>query len=56
MEKKIYPVQEIMINGPGIKECILGKEDLSRINQIIHEGGKASLQRQNLVQLVSINR
>lgn len=39
--KKIYPVQEIMINGPGIKECILGKEDLSRINQIIHEGGKS---------------
>tara|TARA_B100000925_G_scaffold291751_1_gene281175 strand:- start:4389 stop:5483 length:1095 start_codon:yes stop_codon:yes gene_type:complete len=39
--KKIYPIQEIMINGPGIKECILGKEDLSRINQIIYEGGKS---------------
>ena len=38
--KSIYPAQEIMINGPGVKECICGKDELSRINSIIHEGGK----------------
>jgi twitching motility protein PilT len=27
-----------MLTGPGIKECILGQEDISRINTIIASG------------------
>jgi len=36
--KKMIPVQEILINGPGVQECIIGKEDMARINKIIEEG------------------
>jgi twitching motility protein PilT len=35
--------QEIMVNTPGIRECILGDEPISRINSIIMQGkGKES--------------
>ena len=27
-----------MVNSPGIKECILGEEPISRINSIISQG------------------
>ena len=36
--KKMIPVQEILVNGPGIQECIVGKEDTSRIIKIIQDG------------------
>src|SRR5690606_17751703 len=37
-KKKVVIAQEIMLNNPGVKECILGKEPLSRINTIISQG------------------
>jgi len=30
--------QEIMLTNPGIKDCILGKDDINRIHQIINQG------------------
>lgn len=40
---RVVVAQEIMVTSPGIKECILGKEDLSRIPQIISQGqGKST--------------
>lgn len=40
---EVVIAQEIMVNSPGIKDCILGKEDLSRIPQIISQGqGKST--------------
>lgn len=39
----IVIAQEIMVNTPGIRECILGDEPISRINSIIMQGkGKES--------------
>ena len=46
--KKVFPAHEIMLNGPGIKECILGKEPLTRIHQIIYESGKNYSSKNNL--------
>ncbi len=37
-KKKVVIAQEIMINNTGVKECIMGKEPLSRINTIIAQG------------------
>lgn len=37
-KKKVVIAQEIMLNNPGVKECIMGKEPLSRINTIISQG------------------
>lgn len=37
-KKSSIVCQEIMVNTEGIKECILGKEDLSRIKEIISKG------------------
>ena len=37
-KKKVVIAQEIMLNNPGIKECIMGKEPLSRISTIISQG------------------
>jgi twitching motility protein PilT len=35
--------QEIMVNSPGIKDCIIGKDDINRIPHIISQGvGKAT--------------
>lgn len=43
VDGRVVVAQEIMINSPGIKECILGKEELSRIPQIISQGiGKST--------------
>lgn len=36
-DRSVYMAQEIMITGPGVKECIIGKEPLSRIAKIIEE-------------------
>jgi len=36
--KGVVLAVEIMINGPGVKECILGEEPLARIQEIIEEG------------------
>ncbi len=36
--KGVVLAQEIMINTPGVKECILGTEPLARINEVIAEG------------------
>jgi twitching motility protein PilT len=36
--KSIMVAMEIMVNGLGIKECLLGKEDFSKINSIISKG------------------
>jgi twitching motility protein PilT len=35
---EIIIAQEIMISGPGVKECILGQEPLHKIYQIIQNG------------------
>ncbi len=35
VKNSIVLAQEIMITGPGIKECIIGKEDMSRIRNIL---------------------
>lgn len=37
-KKKVVIAQEIMLNNPGVKECIMGKEPLSRISNIISQG------------------
>ncbi len=37
-ENGIVIAQEIMVTGTGVKEAILGKEDLSRINTIMTQG------------------
>jgi twitching motility protein PilT len=37
---KLYVAQEIMVNNPGIKECIEGKESLEKINNFISRGGE----------------
>lgn len=37
-KKKVVIAQEVMINNQGVKECIMGKEPLSRINTIIAQG------------------
>lgn len=39
-KKKVVIAQEIMLNNPGVKECIMGKEPLARINSIISQGRK----------------
>jgi twitching motility protein PilT len=40
---KTVIAQEIMVTTPGIKDCIIGKDDLSRIPQIISQGqGKST--------------
>jgi twitching motility protein PilT len=36
--KSVLVAMEIMINNLGIKECLLGKEDFSKINSIISKG------------------
>jgi twitching motility protein PilT len=36
--KSIMVAMEIMVNGLGIKECLLGKEDFSKINSVISKG------------------
>lgn len=36
--KGVVLAQEVMINTPGVKECILGVTPLGRINEIIAEG------------------
>jgi twitching motility protein PilT len=36
--KGVVIAMEVMITGPGVKECILGNEPLSRLYKIIHEG------------------
>lgn len=41
-KKKIVIAQEILLNNPGVKECILGKEPLARIPQIIGQGKNSS--------------
>lgn len=38
--KEMVPALEIMINSPGIRDCILGKEDLSTIYTYIKKGYK----------------
>ena len=52
--KKKY-LLEIMINGPGIR-VYSWKEDFQESIRLFMKEGKASLQKQNLAQLVSINR
>ena len=42
-ENKLVIAQEIMIMSPGIRDCILGKDDLSRIPYIISQGGGKSI-------------
>lgn len=43
VDGRIVVAQEIMVMSPGIKECILGKEDLGRIPLIISQGqGKST--------------
>ncbi|MCO4794452.1 MAG: PilT/PilU family type 4a pilus ATPase [Bacteriovoracaceae bacterium] len=37
-KSNIVIAQEIMINTPGVRECILGEESISRINTIIMQG------------------
>jgi twitching motility protein PilT len=40
---KTVIAQEIMVTSPGIKDCIMGKDELSRITQIISQGqGKST--------------
>ncbi len=40
---KTVIAQEIMINSPGIKDCIMGKDDINRIPTIISQGqGKST--------------
>ncbi len=39
---KIVIAQEIMVNSPGIRDCIAGKDDLSRIPSIITQGAGKS--------------
>jgi twitching motility protein PilT len=45
-DRQVVIAQEVMITSPGIKECILGEEPLSRITAIIEEnkgdGGNGS--------------
>lgn len=35
----IVVAQEIMLSGPGVRDCISGKDELSRLNAIIASGG-----------------
>ncbi len=39
-KEKLYVAQEIMIAGPGIRECIEGKEDLDKLNTYIASSGE----------------
>jgi len=36
--KSVMVAMEIMVNGLGIKECLLGKEDMSKLGSIISKG------------------
>jgi twitching motility protein PilT len=38
--KGIVLAMEIMVTSPGVRECILGKEPLSRLQRIIDEGSR----------------
>ncbi len=43
VNNRVIIAQEIMVTTPGIKECILGKDDMSRINTILSQGqGKST--------------
>ena len=42
-DNKIVIAQEIMVTSPGIRDCIIGKDDLNRIPHIISQGiGKST--------------
>lgn len=42
LKTPVVIAQEILVNSPGIKDCILGKDELSRIYQIISQGAGKS--------------